>query len=88
MFSTRARISLPESISIFQDENIEFYAPATSPMVPEIVVSTYILLKQEKGMTAKSKILAKNLVKKLAIMFAPFEYKKKILWQSLLLREV
>ena len=28
----------------FQDENIEFYAPSTSPMVPEIVVSQFVYL--------------------------------------------
>ena len=35
-----------------------------------VLFSLYTSLK----MTAKSKILAKNLVKKLAIMLAPFEY--------------
>ena len=29
---------------LFQDENIEFYAPSTSPMVPEIVVSQFYYL--------------------------------------------
>ena len=33
-------VFLSRSFSFYiQDENIEFYAPATSPMVPEIVVS-------------------------------------------------
>ena len=39
---------IAECISTFQDENIEFYAPTTSPMVPEIVVSTYILTEKKK----------------------------------------
>lgn len=40
---------IAECISTFQDENIEFYAPTTSPMVPEIVVSTYILSEKKKN---------------------------------------
>lgn len=31
-------------LPFFQDENIEFYAPSTSPMVPEIVVSQFAYL--------------------------------------------